>query len=113
MTLERGVLIVSTDHDRKLGLRAAIREAGYPVAGEAGTDTEAFALAETERPSAAIVDVDSIGSADGLDVARELASRFNAPTVLLTGDPGADCAAVIEALRAAIGPWRPSVRELH
>ena len=105
------ILIVEDDALVASYIRDVLEETGFIVPGIASTGAEAFALAEEMQPRLALVDIKLAGPIDGIDVARELLSRFKVSSIFLSGisDPA------ILARATAIGaagflqkPFRPS-----
>ena len=66
------VLIVEDDFLVALAAEAALREAGFEVAGVAASADEAIAEAAANHPSLVIMDVRLAGRRDGIDAAIEL-----------------------------------------
>jgi two-component system, response regulator PdtaR len=67
----------------RLDLRQALNELGYDVCAEAGSGTEAVALAETERPDVVFMDVKMPGL-DGIEATRRILAVRSIPIVMLT-----------------------------
>jgi DNA-binding NarL/FixJ family response regulator len=69
----------------RAGLARLLVEAGFEIAGQAGDADELLALAERERPDAAIVDIrmPPTHTDEGLRAARELHRRYPAMGVLV------------------------------
>ncbi len=83
------------------GLRAVLsRERDLQVVGEATDGREALRVAETAKPDVAVLDL-SMPLLNGLDAARQLAARDQAPrTILITMH--AEDRYVLDALRAGV-----------
>jgi DNA-binding NarL/FixJ family response regulator len=80
--MSRRCLIVD-DNDIYLSeARKLLERQGMSVVGVASTSSGALAIAESERPDIALVDVD-LGPESGLDVARVLAGCQDPVTVIL------------------------------
>jgi len=77
-------LLIVDDHD---GFRSFARElgsaAGFAVAGEAADGESALKAAETLRPDVVLLDIQLPGM-DGIEVARRLTERPDAPVIVLT-----------------------------
>jgi DNA-binding NarL/FixJ family response regulator len=72
---------------------------GMAVVGEAGTADEALAVVEATQPSVAVLDVRLGGEIDGIEVCREIRSRFpDVECLILTSF--ADDRATVEAAAA-------------
>lgn len=83
------------------GLRAVLsREPDLQVVGEATDGREALRVAETAKPDVAVLDL-SMPLLNGLDAARQLAARDQAPRTILITMHGGDHY-VLEALRAGV-----------
>jgi DNA-binding NarL/FixJ family response regulator len=77
------VMIVEDHPLFSKGLSSLITSQGsYSVVGEAKDSTEAFKLAGEKQPDLAIVDL-NLGNEDGLDLIKELRSRFPGIAVLV------------------------------
>ena len=66
------ILIVEDDFLIAMQSEAALSAAGFHVVGTATTAEEAVALAGTERPFLAVMDIHLASKRDGIDTAREL-----------------------------------------
>lgn len=66
------VLIVEDDVLIASQMEAALSEAGFDVLGPVATGEEAMAIAASERPDLAVVDLRLAGNRDGVDTALEL-----------------------------------------
>ena len=77
-------VVVADDHPAfRAGIRAALERGDQvQVVAEAADGTEALAAVERERPDVLLLDVNMPG-AGGLEVARALAGRADAPRVLV------------------------------
>jgi two-component system, response regulator PdtaR len=105
------LLIVEDDPLVASYIRDVLEESGFAVLGTPSTGAEALALASVLRPRLALVDIRLAGPLDGIEVACELLSRYDVPSIFLSGvvDPE-----ILERARAAqpLGflpkPFRPS-----
>jgi response regulator NasT len=79
----RRVLIAEDEALIRLDLAEMLKEEGYEVAGEAVDGQEAVELADCLKPDLVIMDV-KMPRRDGIDAAREIASKRIAPIVVLT-----------------------------
>jgi DNA-binding NarL/FixJ family response regulator len=70
------VLIVEDDFFVGAELEQGLREAGFMLLGIAATSAEALALAESGKPTLAIMDVRLAEEGDGVETAIELFTRF-------------------------------------
>ena len=66
------ILVVEDDYFVATDLEGALREAGLQVLGPVPTAEEALALAKTEHPVLALMDIRLAGSKDGIEAALEL-----------------------------------------
>lgn len=95
-------VVLADDHALvRDGLRAVLsREPDLQVVGEAADGREALRVVETAKPDVAVLDL-SMPLLNGLDAARQLAARDQAPrTVLITMH--AEDRYVLDALRAGV-----------
>jgi DNA-binding NarL/FixJ family response regulator len=70
------ILVVEDDFFVALDLEDGLRDAGLRVLGPVLTAEEAVALAKTERPILAVMDVRLAGDRDGIDAALDLYREF-------------------------------------
>ena len=78
------VLIVEDELIVALMVEDSLQAAGYQVCGIAASEAEALALAEAHRPDMAVVDI-RLNPGDGLEVARELRTRYGAQILFASG----------------------------
>ncbi len=78
------ILIVEDDYFVAAELEATLIDAGFDVVGIAASADEASALALSERPLLAIMDIRLIGPRDGVDAALELFRRDGIRSVFAT-----------------------------
>jgi two-component system, response regulator PdtaR len=83
--VERAVRILVAEDETiiRLDLRKTLEAAGFQVCGEARDGEEAVALAATERPDVAILDV-KMPKLDGIEAARRILAERPIPIVMLT-----------------------------
>jgi two-component system, response regulator PdtaR len=108
--MEARVLIVEDEALIALHLEQLVMEAGHHVIGIAFDPEEAQAIARTERPDFAFVDMRLRGGASGLDVARHLREQYNVPSILVSGnldDTNMQAAAGIEPVAMIGKPFMP------
>jgi response regulator NasT len=77
------VLIAEDETIIRLDLRALLERAGFEVCAEARDGEEAVALARSERPDVAVLDV-KMPKLDGIDAARRILDENPIPIVMLT-----------------------------
>jgi two-component system, response regulator PdtaR len=77
------VLIAEDETIIRLDLRALLERAGLEVCAEARDGEEAVALARSERPDVAIMDV-KMPKLDGIEAARRILAETPLPIVMLT-----------------------------
>jgi two-component system, response regulator PdtaR len=108
--MEARVLIVEDEALIALHLEQLVLEAGHRVIGIAFDPEEAQAIARTERPDFAFVDMRLRGGTSGLDVARHLRTEYNAPSILVSGNldnANMDAAAGLEPVAMIGKPFMP------
>jgi AmiR/NasT family two-component response regulator len=76
------ILVAEDETIIRLDLRKTLEEAGFEVCAEARTGEEAVALAATERPDLAILDV-RMPKLDGIEAARRILAERPIPIVML------------------------------
>src|SRR3954452_7683435 len=77
------ILIAEDETIIRLDLRQLLERAGYDVVAEAKDGEEAVALARTEEPELAILDV-KMPKLDGIEAARRILEERPVPIVILT-----------------------------
>ncbi len=77
------VLIAEDETIIRLDLRELLERAGFEVCAEARDGEEAVALARSERPDVAIMDV-KMPKLDGIEAARRILDEAPLPIVMLT-----------------------------
>ncbi|MGE5689017.1 MAG: ANTAR domain-containing response regulator [Pseudomonadota bacterium] len=77
------ILIAEDETIIRLDLRDLLERAGFDVVGEAKDGEEAVALARSERPDLAILDV-KMPRLDGIEAARRILEEHAIPIVMLT-----------------------------
>jgi two-component system, response regulator PdtaR len=77
------VLIAEDETIIRLDLRTLLERAGFEVVAEARDGEEAVALARSERPDVAIMDV-KMPRLDGIEAARRILDEAPLPIVMLT-----------------------------
>jgi two-component system, response regulator PdtaR len=77
------ILLAEDETIIRLDLRELLERAGYQVCGEARDGEEAVALAASERPDLAILDV-KMPRVDGIEAARRIMADRPIPIVMLT-----------------------------
>jgi two-component system, response regulator PdtaR len=83
------IVIVEDDYLVASEMEAALTEAGFSVAGVAGSAEEGIGLAASERPALVIMDIRLQGTRDGIDAAIELFQEHGIRSLFATahGDP--------------------------
>jgi two-component system, response regulator PdtaR len=77
------ILIGEDETIIRLDLRKTLEDAGFEVCAEARNGEEAVALADSERPDLAILDV-KMPKLDGIEAARRILGERPIPIVMLT-----------------------------
>lgn len=80
------VLVVEDDPDVAAGLIETLTEAGHGAVGPFPNAESALAAAATHALDAALVDINLDGRATGVELARELKSRWGVASIFLSGD---------------------------
>jgi DNA-binding NarL/FixJ family response regulator len=80
----RSVLIVEDDFLVALAAEAALREAGFEVAGVVESAEAAIAEAAAKQPSLVVMDVRLAGRRDGIDAAIQLFREHGIPCIFAT-----------------------------
>ena len=85
------ILVAEDETIIRLDLRALLERAGFEVCAEARDGEEAVALARSERPDVAVLDV-KMPKLDGIEAARRILEERPIPMVMLTAydDPTAE-----------------------
>ena len=78
------ILIVEDDFLVAGELEYALQNAGFEVAGTAGSASEAIELAKTQQPTLAIMDIRLAGTRDGVDTAIELFQNYGIRSIFAT-----------------------------
>lgn len=92
------ILLVEDEGVVALDIEQRLTKLGYAMTGTADTGAAALELARTQRPDLVLMDIRIRGELDGIDLARELAGRYEVPVVFLTGN--ADEATLRRAVEA-------------
>src|SRR3954466_12242081 len=77
------ILVAEDESIIRLDLRSLLESAGFEVCAEARDGVEAVALARSEQPDLAILDV-KMPNLDGIEAAREILDERPIPVVMLT-----------------------------
>jgi two-component system, response regulator PdtaR len=77
------ILVAEDETIIRLDLRKTLEDAGFDVCAEARNGEEAVALAASERPDLAILDV-KMPKLDGIEAARRILAERPIPIVMLT-----------------------------
>lgn len=78
------IMVVEDEALVAMDLSRRISSLDYEVVGTADNREEALALAEETRPHLILMDINIIGPADGIQVAREIREKQDVPIVFLT-----------------------------
>ena len=104
------ILLVEDEPLIAMALEAELTDAGHTVRGPASTAWRALQLAEIATPDLALVDInlrDGVGQ--GIQLARELLSRFNIPSLFVSGQRAEAQANRDAALGFIEKPYNPAV----
>ena len=77
------ILLVEDDYFVALEAERALVDAGFQVVGVAESAVRAIALARTEKPELAIMDIRLVGPKDGIEAAHEL-RKLGIPSLFAT-----------------------------
>jgi two-component system, response regulator PdtaR len=105
------ILIVEDEALIASYIQEVLEESGFAVAGIASSGPEAISLATTAKPDLALVDIKLAGPMDGIEVAQLMQTRFNVPSIFLSGlcDPETTARAMAASpLGFLEKPFRPS-----
>jgi two-component system, response regulator PdtaR len=119
------IMIVEDDFLIASEIEGALVEAGYEVAGIAGSADEAIAIAAARHPLLAVMDIRLVGPRDGIDVALELFGTHGVRCIFATAHQNPEArerakaanplawvpkpysmASLIEIVRQAVRNWR-------
>jgi two-component system, response regulator PdtaR len=103
------VLLVEDDYLMAIDVEAGLTEAGFVVVGVAATAEEAVALAKSERPALAIMDVRLAGIRDGIDAAIDIFLQTGIRCIFATAFHDPDTRARAEASRPIAWLQKPYV----
>lgn len=92
------ILLVEDEGVVALDVEQRLAQLGYSVVGVADSAAVAIELVRAHTPELVLMDIRIRGGLDGVDLARELATRFEVPVVFLTGN--ADEATLRRAIEA-------------
>lgn len=81
------VLIIEDEALIALDLENIVRELGHVVVGRAVSKTEALAIAQTERPTLILADINLGEGGSGLEAVVEILRSFTTPAVFVTAYP--------------------------
>src|SRR5204863_7463913 len=65
--------------------RKLLSDSGFEVVGTVRSAATALSLAEERQPELALIDIRLIGPVDGIELARQLRTRFQIPAIFLSG----------------------------
>jgi len=82
--VSKDILIIEDEAIIALDIARMVKNNGFDVAGVASEAGRALVIAETKRPSLALVDIKLKGDIDGIEVAKILKERFSIPVVFIT-----------------------------
>lgn len=109
------ILICEDDTLIALDLEDKLTRFGYTITGVAADETEAFRLAEADRPDLALMDIHLKGNLSGPEIAAQLRARHDVPAIYLSAHSDPDTisrASETEPLGYLVKPVRDSDLEL-
>lgn len=81
------VLIIEDEPIIAMDLQQLVESAGHEVVGVAASEDEAVAIAESERPSLVLADVNLGQGGDGASAVERILARHAAPVIFVTAYP--------------------------
>ncbi|SIQ21825.1 PAS domain S-box-containing protein [Alkalispirochaeta americana] len=78
------ILIVEDERIVALDIQTRLESLGFRVVGIARDGDTALALAQSESPDLALMDIQIVGELDGIMVAERIRERFGIPSIFLT-----------------------------
>jgi len=105
------ILIVEDEALIASYIQEVLEESGFTISGIASSGPEAISLVSANPPDLALVDIKLAGPMDGIEVAQLMRSRFNVPSIFLSGicDPETmERASSANPLGFLEKPFRPS-----
>ncbi|MEO6785327.1 MAG: response regulator [Chthoniobacteraceae bacterium] len=78
------ILIVEDEAVIAMEIEMRLAKMGCEIVGNAATGDKALAIAEGSRPDLVLMDINLVGSLDGVETAARLRARFDIPVVFLT-----------------------------
>ncbi|MCP4541468.1 MAG: response regulator [Chloroflexi bacterium] len=79
------ILIVEDEFLSAFALQSKLKQLGHKVCKPVPTGAKAIASAEREQPDIILMDIQLVGSMDGIEAAREIMSRQAIPIIFMTG----------------------------
>jgi len=80
------VLVVEDEALVAMFLSDVLEDLQYEVCGVASSAADALMIAERERPTLALVDINLAGAEDGITTACTLRERFSVGSIFMSGD---------------------------
>ena len=80
------VLVVEDEALVAMFLTDVLEDLHYEVCGVASSAADALTIAEKERPTLALVDINLAGTVDGIATACTLRERFSVGSIFMSGD---------------------------
>ena len=78
------VLIVEDDSIIVNVAQWRLSKLGYDVCGSAGTGADAMDMVENMQPDIVLMDINLMGSVDGIETAGRIKENFNIPVIFLS-----------------------------
>jgi DNA-binding NarL/FixJ family response regulator len=97
----RRVLIVEDEWLVATQLQAYLRAGGFEVVGVAADAVDGLALAASERPELMVMDIRLAGPTDGIELAKEIRTRLDIPSLFVSGNLDAGTMARAASARPA------------
>ena len=79
------ILLVEDEPLLAMMLEAELADAGHTLQGPASTAKRAIEIAEHEQPDLALIDIKLRDGSSGINLARELLTRWGVPSLFVSG----------------------------
>ena len=83
--LKPKLLIVEDELIVALGFQMRFQKMGYEVCETVSNGNKVISIVEKENPDIILMDINIQGERDGIEIAKEIKSRFNTPVVFQSG----------------------------
>jgi CheY-like chemotaxis protein len=83
--IKKRVLIVEDEIITAMSLQHLLELWGYGICGQASSGKEAVEIANSKKPDIVLIDISLSGDTNGIEVAKQIRSRFSIPFIFMTG----------------------------